>query len=69
MHRVSGTNCEVDPIVELIWSKARIPKWETVQEMDMFTLSLLIDTIQMWETVELGKLSKKLSKADISAIF
>ena len=26
MHRVSGTNCVVDPIVKLIWTKVGITK-------------------------------------------
>ena len=73
-HIVCGTNCEVDPIVELIWSKVRIPKRETVQDMDMFTLSFLAwqypkvgnnpregrdHTIHKWETIELGQTIEK----------
>ena len=30
MHRVSGTNCVVDPIVKLIWAKVGITKAITI---------------------------------------
>ena len=50
MHRECGTKSEVDPIVELIWSKVWITKTITISIAK--AIAFLPHTIQKWETVQ-----------------
>ena len=70
MHRESGSNSEVDPIVKLIWSKVCITIFITISITNLTTIVAWMcrgsyrgvpGTIQGWKAITLSK-SAKLSQ-------